>query len=129
MPTLRDGRVKADDLFFDPNNLRYYALDVEVDIPEDKVKDAATQRRARDRILEDQFEVDQIRKSIRTEGYSGVDRLIAVGLPPDDQTYVVIEGNRRLAAIKTTIEQADGRFVLFPVLRGRAGFPQLFNQL
>jgi hypothetical protein len=52
--------------------------------------------------LDDRFEVTQLKDSIRSIGFLTVDRLVVI--PLSDNRYVVIEGNRRLAAIKSLLE-------------------------
>lgn len=52
--------------------------------------------------VDDRFEVSQLKDSIRTIGFLTVDRLVVTPLGGD--RYVVIEGNRRLGAIQSLLE-------------------------
>ena len=115
---LRDARLSIDALFLDANNIRYAAIDTTAQVPEERIQDPAVQRKAFERIMQDQFDVRQIKKSIQTSGYFPVDRLIVVELPPDDGKYVVVEGNRRLAAMKSLLEdEASGEISLTPEVK------------
>jgi hypothetical protein len=61
---------------------------------DDRIREDGVQRKALDRILDDRFEVTQLKDSIRTIGFLPVDRLVVTRLPLAGK-YVVIEGNRR----------------------------------
>lgn len=107
VPQLRDAKVRLEDLFLDPNNIRYAAIDALNNVAENKIQDEAVQRKALERMLLEQFDVRQIKRSIAAGGFFPIDRLIVVELPPDKGKYVVIEGNRRVAAMKSLQEEID----------------------
>lgn len=91
-------RLPLEALCLDPNNPRYADLDVSKQVPEDRVHEATVQETALGRMLDERFDVEQLKQSILNAGFLEVDRLVVVPLPADGK-YVVIEGNRRVAAL------------------------------
>ena len=103
--------LPIDQLFLDPNNPRYADKDLLRKIPEEKVHQDTVQERAMTRML-DGFEVEQLKESIQNLGFLHVDRLVVTELP-DDVGFKVIEGNRRLAALKSLLQdEAAGEIEL-----------------
>ena len=104
MKPLREIEISIDALFLDPNNPRFADFQDKVQlVPRNRIIEPGVQEKARTRILDDRFEVSQLKDSIRTIGFLTVDRLVVAPLPQDGK-YVVIEGNRRLGAIKSLLE-------------------------
>ena len=104
MGFLREVEVAIEDLYLDPNNPRFADLADRVQpIARDRIMEQGVQRKALDRILDDRFEVTQLKDSIRTIGFLPVDRLVVTRLPQLGK-YVVIEGNRRVGAIKSLLD-------------------------
>ena len=100
---LREINVAIENLYLDPNNPRFADLqDKFQSVPQDRVVEAGVQERALKRILDERFEVKQLKDSIRTIGFLTIDRLVVTPLPQDG-TFVVIEGNRRLGAVKSLL--------------------------
>jgi len=56
--------------------------------------------------MDGRLEVEQLMDSIRTIGFLSVDRMVVVSLPQEN-TFKVIEGNRRLGAIKSLLEMHE----------------------
>ena len=119
---LREVDVAIEDLYLDPNNPRFADLaDRLQPVARDRIMEDGVQRKALDRILDDRFEVSQLKDSIRTIGFLPVDRLVVTRLPLAGK-YVVIEGNRRTGAIKSLLEdhkngEADLSAVVLESLR------------
>jgi hypothetical protein len=104
MKPLREIEILTDALYLDPNNPRFADLHDKVQpVPRDRIIEQGVQEKAQDRILDDRFEVDQLKDSIRTIGFLTVDRLVVAPLPQEGK-YVVTEGNRRLGAIKSLLQ-------------------------
>src|SRR2546426_7407978 len=95
----RPTPLKPQQLLLDPNNPRYQG-DFEdfVFVPYDQIAQTRHQDRAMERLLEDRFGVKQLAESIAQVGYLPIDNLVVS--PYQGDTYLVIEGNRRLAAIR-----------------------------
>lgn len=102
---LKEITVNVDQLYLDPNNPRYAEIEQFRPVPLEKVTDEKTQKRAIERIL--QYDIQPLKDSIRTIGFLSVDRMVVVSLPQPDK-YMVIEGNRRLGAIKSLLEEWEG---------------------
>ena len=103
MTTLRELVVPNQSLYLDPNNPRFADTQDRLQpIASDRVTEQGVQEKALTRNSDDRFEVTQLKESIRSIGFLTVDRLVVI--PLSDNRYVVIEGNRRLAAIKLLLE-------------------------
>ena len=103
MTTLRELVVPIQSLYLDPNNPRFADIQDRLQpIASDRVTEQGVQEKALARILDDRFEVTQLKDSIRTIGFLTVDRLVVI--PLSDSKYIVIEGNRRSGAIKSLLE-------------------------
>jgi len=101
---LREIKVAIENLYLDPNNPRFTDLQDKLQpVPQDRVVEAGVQEGALTRILNERFEVKQLKDSIRTIGFLTIDRLVVTPLPQDGK-FVVIEGNRRLGAVKSLLE-------------------------
>ncbi len=103
--SLVDMVVPIDQLVLDPNNPRYADIGLSRTIPRHKVSDEQVQATALARMLDDRFEVGQLKESIEKMGFLRVDRLVVLELP-EEELYMVVEGNRRLAAIKSLLGEA-----------------------
>lgn len=58
------------------------------------------------------FGVNKLKDSIENVGFLPIDRIVVVKLTEDSEFYVVIEGNRRIAAVKSLLEDIeDGKEV------------------
>ena len=103
--------VIPDDLLLDPNNPRLVRdLNVGERCDDEQImsQQKATlnyfkQQKAKD---SDEVEIKELYDSMMQVGYVGVDRLVVRELL-DINKYVVVEGNRRLATIKTIIANAE----------------------
>lgn len=101
---LRETIAKVEALYLDPNNPRFLEVtDTFRAVPLDKVTDEKVQLKALERILDDRFQVSELKESILRIGFLTIDRLVVVELPIKNK-YVVLEGNRRLGAIKSLLE-------------------------
>ncbi|HZT96337.1 MAG TPA: ParB/Srx family N-terminal domain-containing protein, partial [Chloroflexota bacterium] len=108
-------KVPLTELYLDPNNPRYSELGEGTrKVPEGRVREDGVQRKARERLALANLELDKLQDSIRTVGFLPIDPMIVVPLP-DAHSYMVIEGNRRLAALKQVAEdQESGEIDLDP---------------
>jgi hypothetical protein len=111
MPTISElmtpCNVHLNDLLLDPNNPRFAELGEPNDtVPENRFAEERVQRDTFERMKSGNFEVAELRDTIKTIGFLQMDRIV-VRLwrgNPDSIKYVVIEGNRRTAALKWLIE-------------------------
>jgi len=107
---LVERKVKAENLYLDPNNPRFAdILNRQPKVLKHKITEPSTQETALQNILQDRFEVKQLKDSILRMGFLPVDRLVVIPLTEEEEKFMVIEGNRRLAAVKDLLrDQASG---------------------
>src|SRR5271157_4166969 len=106
----RDIRVSK--LLLDPNNYRF--------LDRKKFKKKAATRYHEDSVqrvtlesLEQSYQLDELKRSIVTNGYVPMERIIVVAYPSKPGFFLVVEGNRRVASLKSILkEEGDGVTVL-----------------
>jgi len=100
-------QVTLNDLLLDPNNPRFAELGEPVDIvPETRFSEERVQRDTFERMKSGNFEVAELRDTIKTLGFLQMDRIVVRRWHGDTAAnkFVVIEGNRRVTALKWLIE-------------------------
>ena len=105
---LKPIRVKLNDLLIDPNNPRFSELGESLNpIPEGRFADDKVQQSTSDKMKNPLFDVAELRDTIKTIGFLPMDRIVVrpwKGTVADgSKKYVVIEGNRRVTALKWLI--------------------------
>jgi hypothetical protein len=101
-----DERVPFEKLFLDPNNLRFAHFEFGTkDVPVDRITEPAVQEATFIKLKNSEFQIRSLRDSILEVGFLPVDRIVVSEI--DNKNYLVIEGNRRLAALKWVKEMAD----------------------
>ncbi len=109
LPTLLTAvPVELRDLLLDPNNPRFSELGEELHpVQEGRFADDKVQANAFEKMRDARFDVAELRDTIKTLGFLPMDRVVLrrwKGSAPDGRTkYVVIEGNRRITALKWLI--------------------------
>jgi ParB-like chromosome segregation protein Spo0J len=104
--------ISVSKLLLDPNNYRF--------LDRKKFKKKATNRsheesvqRATLESLEQSYQLDELKHSIITNGYVPMERIIVVPYPAKSGFFLVVEGNRRVAALKSILkEEQEGVRVL-----------------
>ncbi len=95
--------VDPDNLLLDPNNPRYQGDFPDfVFVPYEQIGRQEHQARALYRLYSEKFRVKELAESIAQVGYLPIDRLVVTRY--DSHKFLVIEGNRRLAALKLVLE-------------------------
>lgn len=105
--TLTPIKVRLDDLLLDPNNPRFSELGEGYDeVQESRYADEKVQQIAFDKMRSKTFNVAELRDTIRTIGFLPMDRIVVREWNAKDGAtkYVVIEGNRRVTALKWLIQ-------------------------
>lgn len=97
-PTLHQIEVPSGKLVLDPNNPRLITREEDKHDPADAT-DAIIVERTRKKLSENHFHVQALENSILTNGWCPVD-LIFVQKLPDGENYLVLEGNRRVTAVR-----------------------------
>jgi hypothetical protein len=94
--TLKPKRIKSKFLLLDANNPRLYNIHLKMVSAKDMLK---KEIQMRTRNYMDRYSISQLSDSIRVTGFNSVDRMVVVRAFSGSDYYIVIEGNRRLAAI------------------------------
>jgi len=94
--------IEFEQLYLDPNNLRFTNFDGGKKIPVERIKEEGVQKTALDKLKAEEFQIKALRDSIVEVGFLPIDRIVVTKL--DDKSYLVIEGNRRIAALKWITE-------------------------
>lgn len=108
MPTLKSVKVAASKLILDPNNPRFLTHDNDHTDESDFLDPGVSVETNRKMTNEDgsDYRIDGLKKSIRENGWVPVDRIF-VRKYLDTDRYVVLEGNRRVTAIRQLLDEAD----------------------
>ena len=100
--------ISVSKLLLDPNNYRF--------LDRKKFKRKAANRFHEDSVqratlesLEQSYQLDELKHSIMTNGYVPMERIIVVRYPAKSGFFLVVEGNRRVAALKSILkEEGEG---------------------
>jgi hypothetical protein len=113
-------QVSLKNLYLDANNYRLIHEPDYVEVSADKIKDKSVQRRTLHLTTGDKDQhIQDLIDSFKSNGYLPVDQIQV--RPLSDGGYVVVEGNRRVAALKR-LQREDStplfspRFRLFSTL-------------
>jgi hypothetical protein len=97
--------VQLDQLLLDPNNPRFSELGAGfAEVGETRFADPEVQEAAYEKMRQDTFDVRELRDTIKTLGFLPMDRIVVRSWNGDDAKFVVIEGNRRLTALRWLLE-------------------------
>lgn len=101
LQNLKAEDVKLDQLLLDPNNFRFEGEKKRAKVQSKRFSEATVQSAAQARLEADG--IDELKQSILTNGFLPVERIVVANWPESPegtQKYVVLEGNRRTAALK-----------------------------
>lgn len=101
-------RIEAplEGLFLDPNNPRFWTERGIPEISDKKIPEDKIQEEALKRLIE-KFGVEELYFSILRNGFLPLDRIVVRPIQEHGGKYVVVEGNRRLAALKLLQRRVD----------------------
>jgi hypothetical protein len=107
MFTLDKVKARLDDLLLDPNNPRFFELHNWTRIEPELYSSDRVQKLALDRFEKTNIgQIDELVDSIKSNGYIPAEMIVVKPYEADQSKYVVIEGNRRLTAIKRIVQEA-----------------------
>lgn len=98
------------DLLLDPNNYRFldnpnFKKKIKTKFHDAGVQDATLRLLAKDK----RYHLSELKKSIIANGYVPMERIIVVVYSSNPKKYLVVEGNRRVAALKSILlENEEG---------------------
>lgn len=103
--------VRLEQILLDPNNPRFSDLGEEVHpIQEGRFADERVQSHTFERMKADSFDVSELRDTIKTLGFLPMDKIVLrrwTGNQDENIKYVVVEGNRRVTALKWLVHLHD----------------------
>ncbi|MBV8125896.1 MAG: hypothetical protein JO370_17690, partial [Paucibacter sp.] len=93
-------------ILLDPNNYRFwdqkkFKKNVVTRFHEERVQSATLEKLERD------YQLDELKNSIITNGYVPMERVILAPYKYEAGYYVVIEGNRRIASLKSLLKESN----------------------
>jgi hypothetical protein len=98
-PKLEQIKVPLQKLLLDPNNPRFLEDHAAVVVEKD-FADSGVQAKTKDRMQKKAFRVADLKTSIETNGWQPVDKIFVRKLDALPGMYVVLEGNRRVIALR-----------------------------
>lgn len=93
---LVDEDISLKQIYLDPNNPRFVGSNWE-DIPDEELTEESVQEQVTRRLIQ-KYDIEKLRSNMEINGYLPIDRVVVRKL--DDNSYVVLEGNRRICAAK-----------------------------
>lgn len=94
---LEPRRIALDRLYLDPNNPRF--PDRRGRVASKRIIEPNVQEKAQQRIIE--YGIRELANSILRNGFLPLDRIVVTEIKEHPDHFVVVEGNRRLAALRT----------------------------
>jgi hypothetical protein len=99
---LKPLKVRPENLYLDPNNPRFLPLGKK--IPEYRIKEEKIQKKTLEKI--EKIGIADLIESISKYGFLTIDRVIVKPLDKNGN-YIILEGNRRVAALKLVKEKHE----------------------
>lgn len=100
---MRLERIQLDCLLLDPNNYRLQEHEGFVSYPAQRFHIERVQEMTRNRLKQENL--DPLKNSIVSNGFLEIERIVVVPYEHEEGKYLVIEGNRRVAAIQQIREE------------------------
>ncbi len=123
MSGLTSTSIPPSDLLLDPNNYRFQTVSGFLRVEETRFHERRVQDTAFERLKKGEALVD-LKRSIIRNGYMPIDQIVVRPYKYVDGKYVVIEGNRRTAAVRWILEDHEAGVLIRPdVLDSLANLP------
>ena len=103
--SLKPITIEISKIYLDPNNPRFLSPDWEY-ISDDKITSEYIQEKTKD-LMKINYGIDKLAANIRINGFLKIDRIVIQKISTEDDKYVVLEGNRRISAVKLIHEQLE----------------------
>lgn len=101
--------VGLDQLLLDPNNYRFFDMDEYSEVARNRFHESTVQERAEQLVkLDGKEELRVLKESIETNGYIPVEVLVVRPYKFGKKLFVVVEGNRRVAAMRWLKKDREG---------------------
>src|ERR1700741_2668658 len=103
-------KVKLENLFLDPNNYRLRSYSDYTEVDQKSITKSAIPFRTLNMISgSNNIKINDLIESLKANGLLKVDNIL-VRRYEDTDNYIVVEGNRRIAALKRLKEQSEKGF-------------------
>jgi hypothetical protein len=97
-------RLSIERILLDPNNPRLFGVrETASDVEDSRIPDESVQTSVLVKMKNPRFHIKELKQSIRQIGFLPLDKIV-VRAVADTESFVVVEGNRRVAAIKWLLE-------------------------
>ena len=106
---LTECAIPINDLYLDPNNPRFWDQQSRRRIPDNRTIEETVQKRVEQSIR--RHDIEELQFSILRNGFLPLDRIVVRPITGHNDKYVVVEGNRRLAALKLLRERINENLV------------------
>lgn len=100
---MQQADLPLENLLLDPNNYRLQEVSGYVSVPEERFQLEQIQRTTLQRLQKENLK--ELQKSIVANGFLPIERIVVTPYKHRDGMYLVLEGNRRVAALKGLREQ------------------------
>jgi hypothetical protein len=101
--------VSLDQLLLDPNNYRFFDREEYAQVAKNRFHESTVQDRAEHLVkLDGKEELRVLKESIETNGYIPVEALVVRPYKFVKKSFVVVEGNRRVAAMRWLKKDREG---------------------
>ena len=95
--------IDIDKILLDPNNPRFFDIEDHQRVLSERYSEDVVQQTAINKLLGNKaFDILQLKESIKTNGYVPLEKIVVKHY--DESNYIVVEGNRRIAAVKSIIK-------------------------
>ena len=109
--------VDLQQLLLDPNNYRFFDMEKYREAAQDRFHEPNVQNRANELVhLDGKDELRTLKESIEANGYVPVEVLVVKPYKYKDSMFVIVEGNRRVAAMRWLKEDQAGGSQIKPEL-------------
>lgn len=102
---LKEVGLDFDNIYLDPNNPRFWSEASSRDVSDRKIVDSKVQDQSLARMAK--YGISELKDSILRNGFLPLDRIVVRPIEGDEGNYVVVEGNRRVSALKLLRQQID----------------------
>jgi len=101
---LEVAKVPIERILLHPNNPRFFDLDEVDEVSEERYWQDGVQDHTVQKLLSARhFEIRELKESIRTNGFLPLDKILVKPYAHRDGYYLVVEGNRRVLAVKALV--------------------------
>lgn len=107
---LSEQTICIDCLFLDPNNPRFWSQQARRQTPDSRTPEGRVQNRVEQEIR--RHGIEELQYSILRNGFLPLDRIVVRPLNGVEGKFVVVEGNRRLAALKLLRQRISENMVI-----------------